>query len=372
MHTADNGKRARTVSAVRATLLAVIVAPFLPVLSQHHAGGAGMGAAGLGGTPAVISGQLETWRALTLSFTGPGASETDTSPNPFLDYRLQVTFRGPGGQDYDVPGFFDGDGDGGGTGGVWRVRFTPDQAGAWSYQASFRRGANVAVDLSPTAGTPADFDGTAGTFTVADHSSDAPGFLKWGRLEYVGGHYLKFRDGPYWLKGGTDSPENLLAYAGFDNTPRASHTYSAHARDWQAGDPVFGTAAADGGKGLIGALNYLSAQGVNSVYFLPMNIGGDGQDTSPYVGPLDWAGNSGNDNAHFDIGKLGQWERAFAHAQRRGIHLHVVLGEAEEANKRELDDASLGVERKLYYRELVARYGHHLALQWNISEEYDY
>ena len=27
---------------------------------------------------------------------------------------------------------------------------------------------------------------------------------------------MKFRDGPYWLKGGTDSPENLFAYLGFD------------------------------------------------------------------------------------------------------------------------------------------------------------
>jgi hypothetical protein len=32
----------------------------------------------------------------------------------------------------------------------------------------------------------------------------------------------------------------------------------------------------------------------------------------------------------------------------------------------------LGVERKLFYREMIARFGHHLALQWNVSEEYDY
>jgi hypothetical protein len=72
------------------------------------------------------------------------------------------------------------------------------------------------------------------------------------------------------------------------------------------------------------------------------------------------------------VSKLRQWESAFAYAQRRGIHLHFVLTEAEEANKRELDNATLGVERKLYYREMVARFGHHNALQWNISEEYNY
>jgi hypothetical protein len=32
---------------------------------------------------------------------------------------------------------------------------------------------------------------------------------------------------------------------------------------------------------LIGVLNYLASQGANSTYLLPMNIGGDGRDTSP-------------------------------------------------------------------------------------------
>jgi len=84
-----------------------------------------------------------------------------------------------------------------------------------------------------------------------------------------------------------------------------------------------------------------------------------------------WAGSTANDNLHFDISKLRQWETAFAYTQRRGIHLNFVLNEAEEANKRELDDGVMGVERKLFYREMVARFGHHNALQWNISEEYD-
>ena len=51
--------------------------------------------------------------------------------------------------------------------------------------------------------------------------------------------------------------------------------------------------------------------------------------------------------------------------------MHFVLNESEEANKRELDNGELGVERKLYYRELIARFGHHLALQWNLCEEYN-
>jgi len=37
----------------------------------------------------------------------------------------------------------------------------------------------------------------------------------------------------------------------------------------------------------------------------------------------------------------------------------------------ELDKGKLGIERKLYYREMIARFSHHNAIQWNISEEYD-
>ena len=321
---------------------------------------------------AIIAGVLKKWHPISLSFTGPYASETDNTPNPFLDYRLQVAFTGPDGQTYNVPGFFDGDGSGGSAGDVWRVRFSPDDAGTWTYQASFREGHDVAVDLDPTAGTPVSFDGALGTFEVGEHDPEARGFLKWGELEYVGEHYLKFRDGPYWLKSGANSPENWLGYSGFDNTPQAQHSFSAHAEDWRMDNPVFNTSSVDGGKGLIGAMNYLSSQGVNSIYFLPMNIGGDGRDSSPYVGPVDWAGSPSNDNLHFDTSKLRQWQAAFAYAQKERIQLHFVLNEAEEANKRELDDATLGVERKLFYREMVARFGHHLALQWNVSEEYDH
>ncbi len=316
----------------------------------------------------VVSGEMKKWHTVTISFHGPNATETDSSPNPFLDYRLQVTFTGPGGQTYDVPGFFDGDGEGGESGAVWKVRFSPEAVGRWSYKASFRTGKEIAVSLEPDAGKATGFDGASGTFTVGGHDPNAAGFLRWGRLEYVGGYYLKFRDGSYWIKGGTDCPENFLAYKGFDNTPEGRHEYANHARDWNSGDPDWGNGA---GKGILGAVNYLASKHVNSIYFLPMNIGGDGKDTWPFVGPIDPNGSPANDNSHYDISKLRQWEIVFDHAQRKGVFLHFVLNEAEEPNKRELDHAELGTERKLFYREMIARFGHHNALQWNISEEYD-
>ncbi len=312
------------------------------------------------------------WQPVEIRFQGPFLSETSSNPNPFLFYRLNVTFTGPADQEYTVPGFFAGDGAGGSSGDVWKVRFSPDAAGNWEYEASFRRGPNVAVELVPNAGdvgganTP---NGTRGSFTVAPRDPDAPGFLKWGRLEYVGAHYLKFRDGPYFIKGGTNSPENFLAYAGFDNTVDQNgnflHQYADHIPDWREGDPDWDDGA---GKGIIGALNYLGSQGVNSIYFLPLNLGGDGQDTYPFVGP----DKTTFDKTHYDVSKLNQWNTVFAHAQRQGIQLHIVLAETETANEQWLDEGELGVERKLFYRELVARFGYLPAIKWNLSEENDY
>ena len=317
----------------------------------------------------VVEGDRKIWHPITVSFRGPAASETDDEPNPFLDYRLQVTFTGPSGQKFNVPGFFDGDGNGGGTGNIWRVRFTPDEKGNWRYKASFRKGPKVAVSLRPNAGKSVGFDGASDSLVVAAHDPAALGFLKVGRLEYVGKHYLKFRDGSYWIRGGTDSPENFLAYAGFDNTP-ASHRYKEHIRDWHRGDTDW---AGGKGKGIIGALNYLASKHVNSVFLLLMNIGGDGKDVWPYADTIDRnGGNRANENLHFDISKLNQWEIVFSHAQRKGIHLHFVLNEGERKNKRELDNATLGVERKLYYREMIARFGYHNAVTWNLCEEYDH
>ncbi len=319
-----------------------------------------------------LHGQRTAWQPMEIQFEGPHARESDVAPNPFLDFRLQVRFTAPGGHVQEVPGFFNGDGAGNDAGKIWSVRFTPDRPGRWTYRAQFRKGPQVAVrgpgsGNETNIGTPTAFDGVTGAFDVRERDGQASGFFKWGRLAYAGGHYLKFADGPYYLKGGCDSPENLLAYADFDDT-NPSHRYATHIKDWRPGDPTWNGGR---GKGLIGALNYLASQGVNSIYFLVQNIGGDGKDVWPFTGPIDPNGHPANDNLHYDISKLHQWNIVFEHAQRQGLMLHFVLNEAEEKNKRELDDATLGTERRLFYREMVARFGHHNALQWNLSEEYD-
>ena len=65
-----------------------------------------------GGSAAVVSGELRQWHKVTLTFNGPQASETDTSPNPFTDYRMTVVFTHESGAPrYEVPGYFAADGD---------------------------------------------------------------------------------------------------------------------------------------------------------------------------------------------------------------------------------------------------------------------
>ena len=326
--------------------------------------------------------EFPLWKKLTLSFTGPLADERDPQPgNPFLDYRLTVDFTRPSGETVSVPGYFAGDGHLGGSGDVWRVNLAPDELGDWSFVVRFRTGIDVAIDLAPMAGTPTAPDGERGTFTVVPPSEDVPGFHTWGLLEDVGGHYLKFRDGPYFLKVGVDSPENFLAYRGFDNTfdqpgglgtsglLEGLHRYPSHVADWRPRDPWFKSAETGyDARGIIGALNYLSSQGVNSIYFLPMNLGGDGRDTAPFVG---FAKNT-FDKTHYNVSKLAQWGVVLDHAQSVDILLHVVLAETEPGNENWLDEGKLGRERKLFFREMVARFGHAVALKWNLSEENDW
>lgn len=98
------------------------------------------------------------------------------------------------------------------------------------------------------------------------------------------------------------------------------------------------------GKGIIGAVNYLASKGMNVMSFLTMNIGGDDKNVFPYVNVTDFD--------RFDCSKLSQWDIVLDHAQRNGIFLHFKTQETE--NDQLLNGGNLGLERKLYYRELVA------------------
>ncbi len=309
----------------------------------------------------VVAGELRKWHDVTVTFSGPWTNE-QASTNPFTDYRLDVTFSHvPTGRTIVRPGYYAADGDSAETGASggdrWRVHFRPDAEGEWTYDASFVTGADVAMDDDASQGAPTAFDGASGAFVVGPTNKSGRDFRGQGLLEYVNERYLQFAEtGEYFLKGGADSPENFLAYYEFDQTPTNKHRYQPHSGDFVEGDPTWRGGL---GRNIIGAINYLASEGMNSVYFLTMNVNGDGKDVWP------WTSNS--ERFRYDCSKLDQWAIVFSHMEQQGVMLHVLTQETE--NDQLLDGGALGPQRRLYYRELIARFGHYLAITWNLGEE---
>ena len=169
------------------------------------------------GAALPIGGEMKLWHKLTFDFSGPETSESAT-PNPFTDYRLDVTFtHAASGKTFVVPGYYAADGNAANTsassGNRWRAHFAPEEVGSWSYSVSFRVGPLVALNSDPVAGTSAGFfDGQTGTFQIGPSDKSGRDFRAKGRLEYVGKHHLRFAGtGKFFMKAGVDSPENLLA-----------------------------------------------------------------------------------------------------------------------------------------------------------------
>ena len=314
-----------------------------------------------------IDGELKKWHKVTITFDGPQTSETAV-PNPFTDYRLNVTFS-RGNEKYIVPGYYAADGDAANTsaesGNKWRVHFAPSQTGTWKYEVSFRKGENLAVTDGVNAGRSAGFmDGKTGSLKINPTDKTGRDMRAKGLLQYVGKHHLRFAEtGEYFLKCGADAPENFLAYKEFDGDFKTDgqkddliKDWGPHIKDWKTGDPTW---AGGKGKGIIGAVNYLASQGMNVFSFLPMNIAGDDRNVFPYL--------NYNERERIDCSRMDQWAIVFEHGNNLGMYLHFKTLETE--NEMILDKGDLGPQRKLYYRELIARFSHNLALNWNLGEE---
>ncbi len=97
-------------------------------------------------------------------------------------------------------------------------------------------------DASPTAGLPSHFDGAGGTFVIGPTDKTGRDHRGKGRLQYVGKHHLRFAEtGEFFLKQGSDSPENLLNYVDFDDQPPGAQylkTWSPHAGDYDPADAI--------------------------------------------------------------------------------------------------------------------------------------
>ncbi len=326
---------------------------------------------GLPAQSPVVGGELRVGHVVTLSFDGPAGLQEDGQPNPFTEYRLDVTFR-RGTRSLVVPGYFAADGSaadsGAESGRVWRVHFVPDEVGAWTWQASFVTGNRVAV--RPGTGIPTAFDGASGSLTIDANDKPASDPRSRGMLRYVAERYLGFEHtGEPFVEIGVNSPENLLAYSDFDNTsdrggrvPNFLHAYAPHVPDFArlGGGPDWRGGL---GQGLLGALSYLAEERLNSIYVLLFTGYADGDDV--------WPWRAVNDPWRYDCSKLDQWGRVFEHATALGLHMQLTFTETENEGYFEVveGNAPFADSRKLFFREMVARFGHNLSLTWNLGEE---
>ncbi|WP_281986132.1 Ig-like domain-containing protein [Aquimarina aggregata] len=315
-----------------------------------------------------VSGTLQKWHKVAVSLTLPGGNLSE-SEGTFRNTRMDVIFTSPSGTTIRVPGYFAADGNAANSnakqGKVYRAFLRPNEIGNWSYRVLYYTGNNVAI--ASINNLPSPVHNLTGAINgIVASNKTAPDLRAKGRLVYKTTgtdserRYLQFSEtGEYYLKLGPDSPENFLNYNDFDAdvagninsgfTPE--HQFNPHASDYNNTDPTW-----DGGKGknIIGALNYLKNQRMNSV---SMSLfGGDDKNVYPWT--------TANAKFVYDVSKLEQWEIVLNHAEHNGLLLHLKLAENENW------DALNSNQIKTYYREMIARFGHHLAVEWNFSEEY--
>ncbi|MGF1501198.1 MAG: DUF5060 domain-containing protein [Paracoccaceae bacterium] len=369
---------------------------------------------------ATLSGELKTWHKVTLDFES--AATFSETPATFRDYRLDVTFtHAETGTTITVPGFFAADGDAGETGAtsgnIWRANFNPPMDGTWTYEAEFLAGTDIAALATASASDPGVTavpltSATTGELPILPTDKEGDDFRAKGMiLQDDGTHYLQHQgDGDYFVRGGPGVPENLLATADFDGWRRgftspedagpgsdnpnnvARHQFAAHEGDF-VGSPddlwaIDGENTGDG-TNIFGAVDYLAAQGQNTIYLLTNTIGGDGRDVSPWADPnlynvgtnktsledaeADHNGVEVEDFSVYDVSKLDQWERLFDYMDERGIYKNVLFQETENDQLLNggtpVEGSTLSVERMVYMREMIARFGHNNGIQWNLGEE---
>ena len=150
----------------------------ISTLTRRGALGAGMGlgltaaTAALTAEPGVTEGapeSVERWGVLEITLTGPHVA------NPFTDVSISAVFA-HGERRIEAPGFYDGDG-------LWRVRFSPDQEGDWTWA---------------TRSDAAELDGRAGAFHVTP-----PGAGNHGPVGVIDTFHFAHADGTPYRQLGT-------------------------------------------------------------------------------------------------------------------------------------------------------------------------
>jgi hypothetical protein len=130
---------------------------------------AALAATGVAASARAATADVERWGVFELTLSGPKTG------NPFVDVTLDADFR-QGKTKITVPGFYDGDG-------VYKIRFSPDSEGAWTYT---------------TRSNTKTLSGKTGGFTAT-----APSKSNHGPMRIAAGYHFAYADGTPFRQIGT-------------------------------------------------------------------------------------------------------------------------------------------------------------------------
>ncbi len=127
---------------------------------------------------ALSSEDATQWMKYEISFS----SEKEYA-DPIYDVKdFRITFIAPSGRERIVRGFWDG-------GTTWKVRFCPDEVGAWKWKSLCTDNKNIGLH------------GQQGTFECKSNDNKASIFQKGSLIHPAGKYYLAYNDGTpfFWL-----------------------------------------------------------------------------------------------------------------------------------------------------------------------------
>lgn len=269
------------------------------MLARAAAIGAATSAPGMALAGTAAPRTAERWGVFEIELRGPATG------NPFVDVTLAAIFEGAG-KSIRVPGFYDGDG-------VYRVRFSPPELGAWRWRTESSAGALA---------------GQAGSFTAV-----APGKGNRGPVRVSkDGYHFAYADGTPFRQIGTTCYSWALQ----------SDAKCAETLKTLAGAPF-------------NKMRMLVFPNVPSVATNPFARTGDG--------PKDW------DPARFDPGYFRRYEDRILKLGALGIEADVILYHPYDETRGYSDMKRAEDER--YLRYVAARFGAYRNVWWSMANEYD-